>query len=94
MQAPPAQPDPALMAAVQTLSAEFWPGAPVILTMEAGASDAVYTLAAGMPTYGVNGVALDVDDVRAHGRDERVPVDSFDRGLEFHYRLLKLLTTP
>jgi len=69
-------------------------GAPVIPTMETGASDSVYTVAARMPTDGVNGVALDVEDFRAHGRDERVPVDSFDRGLEFHYRLLKLLTTP
>jgi len=94
MQAPPVEPNPALLAAIKTLSAEFWPGAPVIPTMETGASDSVYAVAAGMPTYGVNGVALDVEDFRAHGRDERVPVDSFDRGLEFHYRLLKLLTTP
>jgi acetylornithine deacetylase/succinyl-diaminopimelate desuccinylase-like protein len=94
MQMPPAKPDPKLMAAVEKLSAEFWPGAPVIVTMETGASDGIYTSAAGMPTYGVNGVALDVGDFRAHGRDERLPVDSFDRGLEFHYQLLKLLTTP
>jgi acetylornithine deacetylase/succinyl-diaminopimelate desuccinylase-like protein len=94
MQMPPVTPDPKLMAAVEKLSAEFWPGSPVVATMETGASDGIYTSAAGMPTYGVNGVALEVSDFRAHGRDERVPVDSFDRGLEFHYLLLKLLTTP
>ncbi|MGA2888091.1 MAG: M20/M25/M40 family metallo-hydrolase [Terracidiphilus sp.] len=94
MQLTPVEPNPVLMNAVRKLSADFWPGAPVIPMMETGASDGVYTLAAGMPTYGVNGVALEVSDFRAHGRDERVPVASFDRGLEFNYQLLKMLTTP
>jgi acetylornithine deacetylase/succinyl-diaminopimelate desuccinylase-like protein len=71
----------------------MWPSAPVIPEMETGASDSVYTIAAGIPTYGVSGVALDQDDVRAHGKDERVRVSSFFDGVEFYYRYLKALTT-
>jgi acetylornithine deacetylase/succinyl-diaminopimelate desuccinylase-like protein len=70
----------------------MWPSAPVIPEMETGASDSVYTIAAGIPSYGVSGVALDQDDVRAHGKDERVPEKSFYDGVEFYYRYLKALT--
>ena len=43
------------------------------------------------PTYGTSGLAMEVDDVRSHGRDERVPVKSFYPGQEYLYRLVKLL---
>jgi acetylornithine deacetylase/succinyl-diaminopimelate desuccinylase-like protein len=60
--------------------------------METGASDSVYTIAAGIPSYGISGVALDQDDVRAHGKDESVRVSSFYDGVEFYYRYLEALT--
>ena len=69
----------------------MWPGAPVIPEMETGASDSVYTMAAGLPSYGISGLAIDRDDVRAHGKDERVLVSSFDEAAEFYYRFLKAL---
>jgi acetylornithine deacetylase/succinyl-diaminopimelate desuccinylase-like protein len=47
---------------------------------------------AGTPVYGVSGVFYDIDDVRAHGRDERVLAEAFDQGVEFTYRLMKALT--
>ena len=72
----------------------MWPGVPVIPTMATGASDGVFTNAAGMPTYAISGLAVDFDDVRAHGRDERIRVDSFFGGLDFYYRFLKALTSP
>ena len=72
--------------------AEMWQGLPVIPTMSTGASDGVYTNAAGMPTYGISGEAIDRDDIRAHGQDERIRQDSFYRATEFYYRFLKLLT--
>jgi acetylornithine deacetylase/succinyl-diaminopimelate desuccinylase-like protein len=72
--------------------AATWPGIPVIPVMSAGASDAVHTSAAGMPTYGISGIAVDRDDVRAHGRDERVGVASFYTGNHFFYRYLKAIT--
>ena len=78
--------------AVESVAGEFWPGTPVIPTMARGASDGTYTSAAGMPTYEVAGIVVDRNDDREHGRDERVGVESFYRGLDFYYRFLKILT--
>ena len=85
---PPAE----VMRPLKQVTDAMWPNAPVIPEMETGASDSVYTIAAGIPTYGVSGIALDEDDVRAHGKDERVRVNSFYDGVEFYYRYLKALT--
>lgn len=71
---------------------EMWPGTPVIPTMATGASDGVYTNAAGMPTYGISGASIDRGDFRLHGKDERLGVESFYRGVEFYYRYLKAVT--
>ena len=60
--------------------------------MNASATDGPYTRAAGLPTYGVAGIAIDRDDVRAHGRDERVGVAAFYTGNEFFNRFLRELT--
>ena len=87
---PPAE----VMQPLKQVTDAMWPSAPVIPEMETGASDSVYTIAAGIPSYGVSGIALDQDDVRAHGKDERVRVDSFYDGVEFYYRYLKALTGP
>jgi acetylornithine deacetylase/succinyl-diaminopimelate desuccinylase-like protein len=89
---PPILPKPEILRPLERLAAQMWPGAPVIPDMETGASDSIYTIAAGIPTYGVNGVAIDQDDVRAHGRDERVRTEAFYDGVEFYYRYLKELT--
>jgi acetylornithine deacetylase/succinyl-diaminopimelate desuccinylase-like protein len=80
------------MSAIETLSAEFWPGTPIVPTMSAGATDGSYLRNAGIPTYGHSGLAGDVDDVRAHGKDERVLVKSFFDGQEYLYRLVKMLS--
>jgi len=78
--------------ALDKVVAEMWPGIPVLPSMSTGASDGVYTNAAGMPTYAVSGVAYDRDDIRAHGKDERELVDGFYRGVDFYYRFLKAVT--
>ena len=80
-----------IMGAVGKLSNEFWPGAPIIPTMLAAATDGSYLRNAGIPTYGHSGLAGDVNDVRAHGRDERVMVKSFHDGHEYLHRLVKAL---
>jgi acetylornithine deacetylase/succinyl-diaminopimelate desuccinylase-like protein len=80
-----------IMGAIEALTAEFWPGIPVIPTMSAGATDGSYLRNAGIPTYGHSGLAGDIDDVRAHGKDERVLVKSFYDGQEYLYRLVKQL---
>jgi acetylornithine deacetylase/succinyl-diaminopimelate desuccinylase-like protein len=90
---PPLLPPPAILDPLTKVAAEIWPGAPVIPEMDTGASDSIYTRAENIPSYGVNGIAIDQDDVRAHGKDERVRVSSFYDGVEFHYRFLKALTS-
>jgi acetylornithine deacetylase/succinyl-diaminopimelate desuccinylase-like protein len=88
----PMMPREDVLKALERVADEMWPRAPVIPNMETGASDSIYTIAAGMPSYGVNGVAIDQDDIRAHGKDERVRVDAYYGGVDFYYRYLKILT--
>jgi acetylornithine deacetylase/succinyl-diaminopimelate desuccinylase-like protein len=75
----------AVLSAVTAATAKHWPGLPVIPEMSTGASDGVYLNVAGIPTYGVSGIFVDEDDIRAHGRDERVLVKSFYDALDFIY---------
>ena len=70
----------------------MWPGAPVIPVMAAGASDSIFTRNAGIPSYGISGAWEDVNDDRAHGRDERREIGSFYQSVEFTHRLMKELT--
>ncbi|HEV8269225.1 MAG TPA: M20/M25/M40 family metallo-hydrolase, partial [Thermoanaerobaculia bacterium] len=90
VEASPASPlrDDVLAAVAQARSA-LWPGAAVVPVMETGATDGFFLRRAGIPTYGISGVFIDMDDVRAHGRDERVSVSSFYEGLEFWVRLVR-----
>ena len=87
----PSPPRPELNAAIEKLTAEFWPGIPLLPTMSAGATDGRFLREAGIPTYGHSGLANDIFDVRAHGKDERIGVEAFYRGQEYLYRLVKAL---
>ena len=89
---PPPPLVPEVRQPLEAAVAATWPGIPVIPVMGTGASDAVHTSAAGMPTYEVSGVAIDRDDVRAHGKDERIAVASFYTGNHFFYRYLTAIT--
>jgi acetylornithine deacetylase/succinyl-diaminopimelate desuccinylase-like protein len=80
-----------IMGAIDKLSHEFWPTAAVIPTMSTGATDGSYLRNAGIPTYGHSGLAADISDIRAHGKDERILVKSFYEGEEYLYRLVKKL---
>jgi acetylornithine deacetylase/succinyl-diaminopimelate desuccinylase-like protein len=91
MAPPPLRTD--VMESLREASGKLWPGVKVIPMMMTGASDSVYTMMAGIPSYGISGVAIDRDDVRMHGKDERVPIESFYTGVEFYYEFLKKLTT-
>ena len=92
--APETVPDPKVMAKVTEVVHSMWPGVMVEPVMAAGASDSIFTRAAGMPSYGVGGGWFDIDDVRAHGRDERDEIGNFYQTVEFTYRLMKGLTSP
>ena len=91
---PPPPLRPEIMQPLQALVSRDWPGLKVVPNMSAGASDGVFTSAAEMPTYTITGIAIDKDDVRAHGRDERLGVESFYKGNEFFYQYLRTLTGP
>jgi acetylornithine deacetylase/succinyl-diaminopimelate desuccinylase-like protein len=77
------------MRKVEAVVSSMWPNLPVVPDMDAGASDSKYTRGAGIPTYGITGLFTDIDDNRAHGRDERIPVNGFYEDVEFTYRLIK-----
>jgi acetylornithine deacetylase/succinyl-diaminopimelate desuccinylase-like protein len=84
---------PGVVAAVESLTKEMFPGVVVVPVMSTGATDGLYLRNAGIPTYGIDGAFGDMDDVRAHGKDERVEVKQFYEGLEFLYRLTKMLSS-
>ena len=88
---PPLRPD--VFGPLEQVTKQLWPGIPVIPDMATGASDGVHTMSAGMPTYGIAGTAIDRDDIRAHGRDERLGVESYYKGVDFYYRYLKAVTS-
>ncbi len=79
--------------AVDYLTASMWPGVIVTPIMATGATDGKRLRSAGIPVYGVSGMFGDVDDVRAHGKDERMGVKEFYDGVEFMYRLMKELSS-
>jgi acetylornithine deacetylase/succinyl-diaminopimelate desuccinylase-like protein len=83
---------PEILGPLDQLVSETWPGLKVIPSMSAGASDATHTSAAGLPTYTFSPLAVDPNDDREHGRDERIGVASFYQANEFMYRYLKMLT--
>src|SRR5438046_2651456 len=87
---------PDVLAAVSRATEALWPGVPVVPIMVMGATDGKALRIAGIPTYGVQGIFFDRDDIRFHGRDERVAVQSFYEGQAFLYDLVKTLskTTP
>jgi acetylornithine deacetylase/succinyl-diaminopimelate desuccinylase-like protein len=81
-----------VVAAVEEITATMWPGVVVTPVMSTGATDGRLLRRAGIPVYGVSGMFTDADDVRAHGRDERLGVSAFEEGVEFMYRLMKSLS--
>ena len=88
---PPLRPD--VMRPLEKIAGKMWPDAVVVPVMAAGATDSVHTSAAGLPTYLVSGLALERDDIRAHGQDERIPVTSFYRSVDFYYQYLKAVAS-
>jgi acetylornithine deacetylase/succinyl-diaminopimelate desuccinylase-like protein len=86
--------NPDVMQAIRKVSQTLWPGVPIVPTMSTGATDGRYLRVAGIPTFGVQGFFIDRDDVRAHGRDERMGVEAFYDGQNFLYELVKTLAKP
>jgi acetylornithine deacetylase/succinyl-diaminopimelate desuccinylase-like protein len=90
--ASPLRPD--VLNALNTLTEKMWPGVPAVPFQVAGATDGKYLREIGIPSYGVQGFFYDRDDIRFHGRDERLGVQSFYEGQAFLYDLVKALAKP
>jgi acetylornithine deacetylase/succinyl-diaminopimelate desuccinylase-like protein len=86
---PPSPLTPEIMGPLERLVAEQFPKVPIVPIMEAGATDGLFLRNVGIPTYGVSAVFEEQNDVRAHGRDERIGVQSFYDALEFWYRMMQ-----
>ena len=78
---------------VTKISAEIWPGIPVIPTMLVAATDGRFLNNAGIPTYGISGMFRDIDGGGIHGLNERIRAKSLYDGREFLYRLVKALSS-
>ena len=81
-----------LLQTITRITEEMWPGVAVVPAMSTGATDSLYFRQAGIPMYGVSGLFGDMDDVRSHGRDERMGVKEFFDGHEFLWWLVTSLT--
>jgi acetylornithine deacetylase/succinyl-diaminopimelate desuccinylase-like protein len=90
---PPSPLLPEVMEPIERITEELWPGVPVVPVMSVGATDSLLFRAAGIPMYGVSGLFIDIDDVRAHAPDERIGVQAFHESAEFLYRLVRALST-
>lgn len=75
----------------EKLTAEFWPGTPVVPSMSTGATDSRFLRNIGIPCYGISGLFTEPADNRSHGLNERMPVKSLYDGQEFLFRLVKNL---
>ncbi|HET7107604.1 MAG TPA: M20/M25/M40 family metallo-hydrolase [Candidatus Acidoferrum sp.] len=90
---PPSPLLPEVTGALDRTLATMWPGLPIVPTMSTGATDGKYLRIAGIPTYGIACMFFDMEDHRAHGKDERIGVQDFYDGVEFGYRFVKTLST-
>src|SRR5262245_10834128 len=81
-----------LAAAIDKLTPKFWPGVSPVPTMSAGATDGRFLRNIGIPTFGHSGMAADIFDVRAHGKDERVNIQAMFEGDQYLYELVKALS--
>jgi len=90
---PESPPTPQLLSKAAKVIHSMWPGIPIVPSMATGFSDGRQTRNAGIPTYDLGGIWSDIDENRAHGRDERVGVRAFDESVEYTYRLMKTFSS-
>lgn len=87
---PPPPLTPKVLGPFQKLTAQFWPGLPVLPLLQAGATDGEFTNAVGIPTYGLMPIFAGPDLGNIHGLNEYVGVQTLMEGRDFLYRLVKI----
>ena len=78
-------------AAAKRVTEKMWPGVPVVPAMLNGGTDGKFLRAAGIPTYGIQGLFHERDDMRFHGQNERIGVKEFYESQAFLYELVREL---
>ena len=78
-----------IMEPAERISAQMWPGVPVVPTMLVATTDSRYMNNAGIPAYGLSGMFRDPDGGGVHGLNERIRVKSLFEAHEFLYRVVK-----
>jgi acetylornithine deacetylase/succinyl-diaminopimelate desuccinylase-like protein len=87
----PAPLDAKVIGPMEKVAAKYYPGAPVIPTMSTGASDALYLMPVGIPTYGVPGFYSGPEGSGAHGLNEHSSVRSVYLGRDYLTDLVRTL---
>ena len=93
VESPPSPLRPDVVDAARAATTAMWPGVPVVPTISQGATDGTHLRRAGIPTYGISGIAEDYDDIRWHGKDERISATALYEAREFTYRLATALSS-
>lgn len=89
---PPSPLRPDVIKAVTDSIRKRHPGVELTPQMSTGATDGLFFRSVGIPVYGVSGAwIISPDDERAHGKDERIPVKSFNEELDHWHDIVKAL---
>ena len=87
---PPSPLVPERLALIKAASKATWgKEIPISPEQQNGATDGLFFRNAGIPVYGVTGIAAPVDENRNHGRDERILAKSFKEGVAFATALIR-----
>ena len=92
VQSPASRLRPDVVEATKAVTSAMWPGVPVVPIMSVGGTDGTHLRRVGIPTYGISGIADDYDDIRAHGKDERIAATALYQAREFMFRLTTMLS--
>ncbi|HEX7718750.1 MAG TPA: M20/M25/M40 family metallo-hydrolase [Woeseiaceae bacterium] len=89
MASPPSPLTPSVVDPITEVAQSMWPDIVVIPEMSTGATDGLFVRNAGIPVYGVSAIAEDPNELRAHGKDERIRIESYFDAVDYWYRLVK-----
>jgi len=74
---------------IKRVANQEFPGAPVLPYMSTGATDSMFLRLRSVQAYGLLPFPLTEDDaLRMHADNERIPIDSFRKGIDFLYAIV------
>jgi len=87
--APPSELDSPIFKSIEKITSQDFPGAVVLPFLSTGATDSAQLRLHKVQAYGLLPFPLaDADDARMHADDERIPLDSFRKGVAFLYHVV------